>query len=515
MRRLSYISVGLGSVIAIITLLFFFHFTADDAYIVGRYAENLAMGNGLVFNIGEPVNALTSPFHALLATGLFLGTGNSVGMWKIVSLSLVILSLLILMRQLWAYPVALIIFAPITLIAAPIWMWSIGGLETGLLLFIITMMGLAAQELEQNPVRNFWLLCILAGIAVITRYDAVLFAAPVVIAAAWQVRNWKLIVPAYIVGGAITLSWLIFAYIYYGDILPVSFYTKQPNPHPIIMFVNAYYIFVFLFLIPVIPSLLFANMLRRNPDAPKEETRFQFKDSIVWYGILLGLILKLLYGLTMATTHMMFSMRFFVPYIPLVAWLVSMYMVRFESILSRERKYRITLYLTLMIMWCLPIANTIYTYTTSLNGMNIGEYSDHSLSDYMPVLLYGTFDRHGKIIADHWANLEDRPDRTVRIHARSAGIMPYNLRDSYIIEVLVSYRHADCGLPLETADYIVTMDILELTIPEHFVLLDERSFAFHQGIERFRLFYNPTPLPNNIPPRINDDCLYELDSHVR
>ncbi|MEO1163568.1 MAG: hypothetical protein AAFV98_07295 [Chloroflexota bacterium] len=513
MRRLSYISVGLGSIIAIITLLFFFHFTVDDAYIVGRYAENLAMGNGLVFNIGEPVSALTSPLHALLATGLFIVTGSSVGVWKIVSLCLVIISLLALVRRLWKYPIALIIFVPITFTAAPIWMWSIGGLETGLLLFIVTMMGLVVDGLQKNPVRNFWLLCILAGTAVITRYDAVLFAAPVVIAAAWQVRDLKLILPAYIAGGLITLSWLVFAYTYYGDILPVSFYVKSPTADPIILFVNAFYIIIFLILIPVIPYLLLANVLRRaHRDVPKEYTASHWQDNIVWYGVILGLSLKLLYGLTMATTtHMMFSMRFFVPYIPLLAWLVSMYIVRFTNVLNQSSEQRNFLYFVLAIMWCLPIANSIYTYTTSLNGMNMGEYTDQGLGEYT-LILTDTFDRQADIIAEHWENLEDTPDRLVRINTYVAGLLPYNLRDSYIIEALVSYRHADCGLPRETADYISVMaSFLDTPIPDHFILLDEIIFPANRALDS-SLYYNPSPLPNNMPPRITDDCLYDVYS---
>src|SRR4029453_15113962 len=44
----------------------FFPLPADDAYIVARYTANIASGRSMVFNEGEAVNALTSPFHLVV-----------------------------------------------------------------------------------------------------------------------------------------------------------------------------------------------------------------------------------------------------------------------------------------------------------------------------------------------------------------------------------------------------------------------------------------------------------------
>ncbi len=47
---------------------------ADDAYISFRYAQNLAEGNGLVFNVGEYVEGFTNlSWTVLLAAGVLLG----------------------------------------------------------------------------------------------------------------------------------------------------------------------------------------------------------------------------------------------------------------------------------------------------------------------------------------------------------------------------------------------------------------------------------------------------------
>ncbi len=52
-------------------------FTADDAFITYRYADNLARGNGFVYNIGERVQGTSSPLFTLLLAGVALVGGHS------------------------------------------------------------------------------------------------------------------------------------------------------------------------------------------------------------------------------------------------------------------------------------------------------------------------------------------------------------------------------------------------------------------------------------------------------
>jgi arabinofuranosyltransferase len=46
------------------------HFQVDDALIYARYVRNALQGHGLVYNAGERINALTSPFFSILLLGL-------------------------------------------------------------------------------------------------------------------------------------------------------------------------------------------------------------------------------------------------------------------------------------------------------------------------------------------------------------------------------------------------------------------------------------------------------------
>ena len=41
----------------------------DDAYITYRYAENLAGGNGFVYNVGEQILGTSTPLYTLLLAG--------------------------------------------------------------------------------------------------------------------------------------------------------------------------------------------------------------------------------------------------------------------------------------------------------------------------------------------------------------------------------------------------------------------------------------------------------------
>ena len=48
----------------------------DDAYVTYRYAQNLAMGRGFVFNPGEHILGTTAPGHALVGALLYLVAGK-------------------------------------------------------------------------------------------------------------------------------------------------------------------------------------------------------------------------------------------------------------------------------------------------------------------------------------------------------------------------------------------------------------------------------------------------------
>jgi hypothetical protein len=65
-RRLTIATLTGISVVVLLALYGYWNIQQDDQYIFYSYAKNLANGHGYVFNIGERVNATTSPLYTLL-----------------------------------------------------------------------------------------------------------------------------------------------------------------------------------------------------------------------------------------------------------------------------------------------------------------------------------------------------------------------------------------------------------------------------------------------------------------
>ena len=127
-----------------VSAAFYFNFTAEDAYITYRYSENWVNTGSLVYNEGEPINAMTSPLHAILSAALFFVTGNTVLSNKIFSFALLLISALLVWYR-YREHVHLQVLALILLIPPSVLLWTFGGLETPILLFLATMTVIFSQ----------------------------------------------------------------------------------------------------------------------------------------------------------------------------------------------------------------------------------------------------------------------------------------------------------------------------------------------------------------------------------
>ena len=75
-----YIILPVIAVSVRLTIFIIIPYIYEDAYITFRYAENLASGNGFVFNSGEKVLGTTTPLFAMILallklTGISCATG--------------------------------------------------------------------------------------------------------------------------------------------------------------------------------------------------------------------------------------------------------------------------------------------------------------------------------------------------------------------------------------------------------------------------------------------------------
>jgi hypothetical protein len=495
-----------------ISAVFYFNFTAEDAYITYRYAENWVNIGSLVYNEGEPINAMTSPLHAVLSAALFFVTGNTVLSNKIISLVFLLLSALLVWYRYkehlhWQALAFILVIPPCVLL------WTFGGLETLILLFLATIAVILA--LRPPPFR-LNLLCtifFLAGLAFLTRYDSILFFLPVTLYVASKPRSIKHVLVAFAGASILPLAWLFVSIHYYGDLLPTSFYVKTPKDGLWDLIFNGRYIAFYLLYIGIIPALTLLFVLL-VPEHRTINVLYRHFKSFWW--LYLGLLLEILYGLTMATLHMMFSFRFFVPYIPSTVILVVDLLRRASETREVDLATGKPAYLFIGFLLCLTlfqVYQNVYTYNHSVNGISsIGEYRAVGIRDYvkfMQILKQEAVD-----IEKHWKAINGYSSRPPRIITYAAGMLPYTYRDSYIYEKLVSYRHCfqryQQGLH---ADYIHILAprqgqvYQQLPGPEdRYYLVSSYEMFFDGSMQKFLVYYNPKPEAHNLSVGIYDFC---------
>jgi hypothetical protein len=354
---------------------------------------------------------------------------------------------------------------------------------------------------------------LLAGLAFLTRYDSILFFLPVTLYVASKARSIKHIVIALAGAAILPLAWFLVSIYYYGDLLPTSFYVKTPNGNLAGLIFNGVYIASYLLYVGIIPvaALVFILLV------PKQRTiDILYRHFISMWWLYLGLLFELLYGLTIATHHMMFSFRFFVPYLPSMAIIVVDLLRRAsettEVDFSSGRPARLFAGFLLCLM-LFQLYQDVYTYNRSVNGISsIGEYRSLGIRDYirfMQILKQEAFD-----IEKHWDKIKGAMNHRPRVITYAAGMLPYTFRDSYIYEKLVSYRHCyqrhNQGL---FADYIHILAPRHGQIDEqlpgsenNYSLISSYEMKFDGSNQKFLVYYNPKPEDNNLSVRIYEPC---------
>jgi len=187
----------------------------DDAYITYRYAENLARGNGPVFNPGERVLGTTAPGHMLLGALLYPVVGKAalpsmMAMLGCLGWVLQALAAFAILAAAFSYPVAA--FGGAAVLAGMAGSSGVVALETNL----VAACALWSLALA---IRSRWLgAFVWAALAGLFRPDAYLVTLLVAVACLVETRRipWR----AAAAWCAITLPWQLFALLYYGSVLP-------------------------------------------------------------------------------------------------------------------------------------------------------------------------------------------------------------------------------------------------------------------------------------------------------
>jgi arabinofuranosyltransferase len=210
----------------------------DDAFITFRYARNLLLGRGFVFNPGEHVLGTTTPLYGLLLSVLSLSFGGARAPFPTLSVwlnSLIDAGNCLLLLQLgrkFGFPLAGIMAAAVWAVSPMSVTFAIGGLETSLYVFLLLLSYLL--YIEGQLVATATVL----GFAFLTRPDAVLLAIPIAGDAGWRacsrtegpaLRRRLLLAAA--VGAAVVLPWAAFSFLYYGSVVPNSLLAKRVAYH--------------------------------------------------------------------------------------------------------------------------------------------------------------------------------------------------------------------------------------------------------------------------------------------
>jgi hypothetical protein len=510
---LAAVGQALVVVAAAVGMAYFAPFTAEDAYITYRYAENLVVHGALVYNLGEPINALTSPLHALVSAALFWATGQTVLGNKVLAVVLLLGAAGLVWRRFRSQPHAQLLALVLVLLPPSVTLWTFGGLETPLLLCLVTLATCLAARAGPFSLGRLAALGFLAGLAFLTRYDSSLFFLPLLLHAAARARAARHVLLAGLLAAVLPLAWLGLSLWYYGDLLPTSFYVKTPTASPDRLVLNGLYVGTYLVYVGAVPVLALAVFWLRSDRVLGRVLR---SVAWQWWWLCLGLLLELAYSLTAATHHMMFSFRLLVPYLPALALLGLDLLGRAYDPRAAgpnaARRGRMLAGLVLCLA-AFQISQSAYTYTRSVNGLALaGEYRALSLREYvqfMRLLRQEAFD-----IEAHWQTLPASSQRPPRVLTYAAGILPYAYRDTYVYEKLVSFRH--CHTRHNQA---LHADYIHLLAPRHgavaqqlpgpvgsFVLVSAYAMVFDGSPQQFLVYFNPQPAAHNLSANVGGHC---------
>lgn len=228
MKQLSRISPSLplwlviGAVAAAVILWTDTPYDIDDAPITYRYAENIAAGNGFVYNIGERILGTSTPLYTLLLALLKLG-GITIPLASnvlnfVCSLATVIL-VMALTQEFTGSIGAGVLAVVYLLVQRPFLNYAMAGMETPFytLLIVGVFWSFARGRYRWSAT--------LAGLAFVTRLDGLGLVGAVLLTCCLQQRRlpWR----ALLIVLLVTLPWILFATWYFGSPLPLSMLAKQ------------------------------------------------------------------------------------------------------------------------------------------------------------------------------------------------------------------------------------------------------------------------------------------------
>ena len=231
-------------ILGALLLAWFNRFLQDDAFISFRYAQHLAAGHGLVYNIGERVEGYTNFLWTVCMAPAFI-LGVDVATWgHVVSLLAFAITLSAsakLACALWKSEMAGILTILFLAMNHSFLCYATGGgLETqfGIAWIMLAVWGVCSQR--------YRVAAIASACAFMTRMDAALLLFPFWCGPLWNAaahRNERgRLVYAVLLGATPVVLWMIWRYCYYGAWVPNTFLVKG---HGLNLLRGLYYVSLF------------------------------------------------------------------------------------------------------------------------------------------------------------------------------------------------------------------------------------------------------------------------------
>ncbi len=241
--------------VVVMALLFagigFYNFLPDDTYITLRYARNVIRGEGFVFNEGERLEGYTNFLWLLL---IVLAGKAGAPLLLSARVMSAIFSACVLLLSCWAardyarstggknWDLALVsILPPMLLVSsAPLLAWSLSGTEIPLFTFLL-LGGFLLLQRRKKPESIFALL----GLLGLVRPEGLLFCAVAGVFLLLTRSNRKeVLIKGACVLSIIYIPYIAWKWIYFGSLLPNTFYAKT-GPFGLMLDNGSKYLFAF------------------------------------------------------------------------------------------------------------------------------------------------------------------------------------------------------------------------------------------------------------------------------
>ncbi len=220
--------IGLGTMLAVgllvrLAWILFTNFTAEDAFITFRFAQQIGNGNGFAYNPGDPIYGTTTPlFTLLLAIWSALYSPGNLNLGArlfdvLASLtSLLFLSAILSRLELprWGRWSAIVFF----IVSSKVLLMDTRGMEMPLVIALMLAAWYAA-EVDQPIVSG-----VLCGLLLWTRLD--LLCWPIALAAAEFPRRRRNAAGLLTACAAVYLPWILFSLVYFGSAIPHTIIAK-------------------------------------------------------------------------------------------------------------------------------------------------------------------------------------------------------------------------------------------------------------------------------------------------